>query len=131
MNFLMVAAVAVGGFIALLFAFQLFMVFKMRRKEGKPAPSLDGKPGKLIEKGNRAVFYFYSPSCGACKAMTPVFRKMARTKKNVFPVDISTDMATARKFGVMATPTVIVVNNKTIEKVLIGPQPQATLQSLA
>ena len=131
MNVLLIVALAVAGLVGLLFVFQMFMIFKMRRKEGKPAPKLDGKAGKLIEKGNKAVFYFYSPACGACKSMTPVVKKMARTKANVFPIDISTDMATARKFGVMATPTIVVVQKGTIEKVLIGPQPQSILKSIA
>jgi len=129
LNTLLIVVLVVAGLIVLFFGFQIFMVMRMRRMEGKPAPQLDGKPGKAIKRG-KALFYFYSPACGACRSITPVVQKMAKTKKNVFPIDISTDMATARKFSVMATPTTILVEQGTIKKIMIGPQPRDSLQAL-
>ena len=62
------------GIIALFFGMQFFMVFKMRMKKGKPAPSLSGKLGQLINSGQKALFYFYSPGCRACRYMTLVIQ---------------------------------------------------------
>lgn len=121
----------VGGLIVLFLGLQFFLVARMRRQKGKPAPELSGKIGQWVSKGKAAMFYFYSPSCGACRAMTPAVKKLAKSRKGgVYPIDISQDMATARKFGVMATPTIIVVEKGIIQQVLIGPQPTSALKQL-
>ena len=112
------------------FAMQLLLVRKMQRQKGKPAPKLEGKAGKWIAGGNVALFYFYSPNCGACRAMTPTVKKLAKDYKGVFPIDISQDMNTAHLFGVMATPTTVVIEEGVIQNILIGPQPSAHLEQL-
>ncbi len=127
---LIVAAVSIVLVVVLFIGIQIFMVKKMQGQRGKPAPQLDGAPGKAIEKGRSSLFYFYSPQCGACRSMTPVVKEMAEKRSTVFPVDISRDMATARKFGVMATPTTILVKEGTVAEVLIGPQPESVLRGL-
>jgi len=125
-----VAVVAVAA-IAAFMGLQLLLVRRMQRKQGQPAPELDGTAGKAISGGKSALFYFHSPMCGACKTMTPEVERLARSHQGrVFPVDISVDMATARSFGVMATPTTIVVERGVIQQVLIGPQPKTRLEGL-
>ena len=127
MSFLTVAAVIVGGFIALVIGMQLYVRYKASALKGRPVPPLGGKAGKLTQKGRPALFYFYSPSCGACASMTPAINALSKTNEGVFPVDISKDMDTARKFGIMATPTVVVVRDRVIQEILLGPQPAAAL----
>lgn len=109
---------------------QFFMIIKMRLRKGKPAPELSGKAGRMVQQGERVLFYFYSPSCRACRAMTPIVEKMAKKNKNVVKVDVSRDVATARKFGVMGTPSTVLVESGTIKEFLVGAQPEARLMSL-
>ncbi|MBN2343389.1 MAG: thioredoxin family protein [Deltaproteobacteria bacterium] len=130
MGFLYVVLGIVGGFFALMIGMRLLIQLKSAKMKGKTAPSLAGKPGKWIQKGKNALFYFYSPSCGACAAMTPVVKNLAKSNDGVFPIDISRDMDTARKFNVMATPTLVVVKNKIVEDITIGPQPPATIEGM-
>lgn len=127
MTFITIALIAVGLFVALIFGMQLWIRYKASALKGQPAPELWGKAGKITRKGKAALFYFYSPSCGACASMTPAVKEMSKSQEGVFPVDISKDMGTARKFGVMATPTVVVVKDRTIQEILIGPQPVSAL----
>lgn len=127
---LIVAVVSIVMLVGLFIGFQVFMIRKMQGQRGKPAPALEGKAGKAIARGKASLFYFYSPQCGACRPMTPVVKSMAKKQSSVFPVDISRDMATARKFGVMATPTTILVKDGTVAEVLIGPQPESVLRGL-
>jgi len=127
MTFFYILLAIIGGFFALTIGMQLLIRYKSAALKGKPAPDLGGRPGKIIQKGKAALFYFYSPSCGACAAMTPAVKALSKSNEGVFPVDISSDMAVARKFGVMATPTLVVVKNRVIEQILIGPQPTASL----
>lgn len=106
---------------------RLFMVLRIKRQEGKPVPELPGKLGRAARGRGRSMFYFYSPQCGPCKAMTPVVKGM---RGNVFAVDITKDMDVARQFGVMATPTTVLVKQGVVQQILVGPQPAPTLQAL-
>ncbi len=120
----------VGAFLVLIFGMRLVLVLRIRKSKGKPAPQLSGKPGRVVRKRPAALFYFYSPSCGACRTMTPVVKQMSKSLDTVFPVDISRDMETARKFGVMATPTTVLVKKGLVDEILIGPQSEGTLRGL-
>jgi len=127
MNVVITIIIAV---VLLFIGFQKFMVFKMSRKKGKPAPELSGVLGKAIKNGKTALFYFYSPSCGACKSMTPVVEGYTKNNPRCFKVDISKDMNTARAFGVMGTPSTVIIENGIIRDFFVGPKPQAELTAL-
>jgi len=119
-----------GVIILALFAMQLVLRMRMQAMQGKPAPELKGEWGKAIRKGRRALFYFYSPHCGPCKAMAPTIDALAADHPRVFKVDVSQDFGVARKFGVMATPAVVLVENGVIQRFLIGRQGKEKLQEL-
>lgn len=109
---------------------QVFVAWRMKRMEGAPAPQVGGDAGQRIAGGESALFYFYSPQCGACRTMTPVVKELAGQGPGVFAVDITQDMDTARRFGVMATPTTVVVKQGTVSQVLVGAQSPDRLRSL-
>jgi thioredoxin 1 len=115
------------AFVLFVLGLRVFMVMRIKRQQGKPAPELSGKLGRAARGRDRALFYFYSPSCGPCKPMTPVVRSMSG---NVHAVDITKDMDTARRFGVMATPTTVLVEKGVVQRILVGPQPESTLRGL-
>ncbi len=121
---------AIGGFIVLFFGFQYLMVLKMRLKKGKDAPELAGKYAKAVKSGQKSMFYFYSQSCGACRSMTPVIEQYARKNPNYFKVDVQTDMETARKFGVMGTPSTVIIEGGKIVEFLVGPVSEEKLSTL-
>jgi len=118
------------GFFVLLTVMRVVLMAKMKKMKGKEAPSLAGKPGAAISSGAKALFYFHSPTCGACRSMTPVVGTMAKKNGNVFSVDVSRDYETARKFGVMATPTTILVEKGRVAELFIGPQPESVLRGV-
>ncbi len=130
MTFVYILLGIIGAFIVLIMLMRLFITYKSSAMKGKPVPELSGKPGKWIKKGKGAMFYFYSPSCGACKAMTPVVKELSKNNRGVFPVDISKDMSIAGKFGIMATPTLVIIKDKMVQDIIIGPQPQHKLEEL-
>jgi thioredoxin 1 len=123
---LIVIAALVVGF----FGLQILMVRKMQKAKGKPAPQLDGRVGALISKGKKVMFYFYSPSCRMCSTTTPIIEELSKVHTNVFKIDISQDMATARKFGIMGTPSTVVVENGIVSEFKVGPVPQQELANL-
>jgi thioredoxin len=118
------------GLFVLFFLFQYAMIFKMRFKKGKPAPQLSGAFATALKKQGKVLFYFHSPGCHACKPMTPMINEYAKSKKNYFSIDVSKDLDTAGKFGVMATPSTVIVEKGTIKEILMGPQSKTKLDTL-
>lgn len=108
---------------------QVLTIQKMRAKRGKEAPQLGGKLDEQMRRG-KAMLYFYSPGCRACRPMTPVVKNLARQDDRIFLEDVSRDIHAAQKFGVMATPTVILVDEGKIAEVLVGYQDEARLRAL-
>jgi thioredoxin 1 len=130
MEDLMTVIYIVIGVVVLFFLFQYAMIFKMRFKKGKPVPELSGNFQQAVKNHEKVLFYFYSPNCGACRPMTPVIEEFKKKEKNYFSIDVSKDFETARKFGIMATPSTVVVEKGTIKEFLVGPQSKDRLVSV-
>ena len=79
------------------------------------------KEGMMVESFSNGVIYFYSQRCGACKAMEPQVEALTKElevkKVDVFSGDGHNE---AKKFGVMATPTTVLVKNGKVHKVFVG-----------
>ena len=102
-----------------------------RKAEGQPLPEgLEEGLAATIRSRGKALLYFYSPHCGPCRAMTPVIDRLAGVRDNVFKFDVSREMAVARQFSVMATPTVVLATPEGIGKVILGPASEAQLMGL-
>jgi thioredoxin 1 len=130
LNFVYILLAVLIGFFALMIGMRIAIQFKASLLKGKSAPELTNACGKIIRENQKSLFYFYSPGCGACRSMTPVIRKLSETNRNIAAVDISSDMSTARSFSVMATPTLVLIDNGLIKDVFIGPQSASAIENL-
>jgi thioredoxin len=126
---LILVYILLGIFIAFM-GMQYIMILRSRRNKGKRVGQVGGKIGRAMAAGGRAVVYFYSPSCRACKYQTPVIDRLISDGHKVHKVDISRDMATARKFGVMATPTTVVLDGDEIVEFLVGAKTEDKLRQM-
>jgi len=79
------------------------------------------KEGMMVESFSNGVIYFYSQRCGACKAMEPQVEALTK-ELEVKKVDVFSEdgQREAKKFGVMATPTTVLVKNGKVHKVFVG-----------
>lgn len=77
----------------------------------------------------RVVYYFHAPRCGPCKAMTPVVDNLRQSFANLRKVDVTDEPELARRMGVMATPSFVVVDDGVITMVKLGPQRESALRS--
>lgn len=119
------------GVIVAFGAMRWFFARQARKAEGQPLPEgLDGRLAASIRERGKALLYFYSPHCGPCRSMTPVIDRLAGERDNVFKFDVGRDMAVARQFQVMATPTVVLASRQGIEKVILGPAGEVQLTRL-
>lgn len=84
-----------------------------KRMQGRSAPASAAGPG-------RRLYYFFSAHCGMCRTVTPAVDRLAAEHPNVIKVDVGKEPEKARAFGVAATPTLMLVENGRIARVIVG-----------
>ena len=125
-SILLIVLVFVGFFV-----FMRVMVWvNVKLKKGKKIPPFSGEIGERIQKGDKLLLYFYSPSCGACKAMNPVVDEMMNEKNNVYKINLTKDYNIGKMFGVLGTPATIVVNESKIDQYILGARSKKFLIEL-
>lgn len=78
-----------------------------------------------------ALLYFFSPTCGPCRAMTPHVKALAEERDDVFLIDVSADVDLAMALGVRATPTVLVLKDGKLAASRVGALTPSALHTLA
>lgn len=109
----------------------LSVVLRAKFKKGKVVSDIGGKIGEAIKRGERVMLYFYSPTCSACKVQTPIIDNLinlANGRTKIFKIDVSRDVNTALKFGVMGTPSIVVVEDGKIKEFFVGVKSENILR---
>jgi len=109
-----------------------WMIWNQRasgRMVGKSADRLRQEIPAL-EESDRALVYCFSPNCPPCRNMMPHIDQLAEETGRVFKLDITSHMDLAREIGIRATPTLLLVVEGEIRKVLVGAKPPAQLRDL-
>ncbi|MEJ2055150.1 MAG: thioredoxin family protein [Calditrichaceae bacterium] len=116
--------------IGLFVIMQLYIRLSGFFKKGKVIAGVKGKLGKDVQSGRTVLVYFYTNSCAACKPMTPVIDRLKKEFKNIYKINLSTDMNTGRAFGVMGTPATVLVEQQKIKSYNLGAKTEAYLRNL-
>ena len=111
----------VGAFVVLSIGLQVVARRRAARLEGQPLPALPGAKGESILASPSALIYFFTPTCAACRAVTPRMKALAAQGQPVFAVDATQDPELAHALSVMATPTTVEVQAHRVVGVHIGP----------
>lgn len=124
--------IAIGAvlLIAFLLGVQLFAFLSARRVRGKQPAGLTGPLGDAVASGRTVMAYFFSPSCAACVRQTPVVERLRQEYPDVYSINVPEDLDTARKLGVMGTPSIVLIRGGIVKEFLLGYQPEARLRSL-
>lgn len=86
-----------------------------------------------LQETRPVIIDFWSPSCGPCRLLTPVFASLAKSNegKAVFlKCNVVENMSLAAKLNVSVLPTILVIKNGSEVSRLTGVQKQAKLQEL-
>lgn len=120
--------VVLGIFASLLIILQLVIVINAKKRRGRRILGVGGPLGEAVNSGDRVLAYFYSPTCSECKTQTPIIDILQREYPNVYKVDVGEHFEAARAFGVMATPTTVLVDQSKIVDVFVGTRSEAVLR---
>lgn len=126
---MMIVIYIIAAFVLLVFVLQVSMIISAKKSKGKKITGLTGKLKVLERNGSKGLIYFFSPTCRTCKYQTPIIKELQSKNRNVFDVDISRDMQTARVFGIKATPTTILMENGAVREVLLGVKQKEDLKA--
>lgn len=101
-----------------------------RRRQEDMAPALLELLPHGIAAGQRMVLYFYTQHCGACRSVTPLIEDLYRRGAGVVKVDVRRHLLMARRFGIRATPSVVVLERGQVACIHVGAISGAALQQL-
>lgn len=127
MEFVLYTVLAIAGFFIIM---NLYIRLSGFMKKGKLIPEFNGDIGSKVKAGKKLLLYFYSPSCGACRPMTPVIDEMRKKNRDVYKIDLSQNMNLGRIFGVMGTPATVVVENRKIIQYILGARSESFVKKL-
>lgn len=123
MNFVYILA----GVFGLLLLMQVSFRLRGWLKKGKPVPEVGGKLGTQIKRGGKLVAYFYSPTCSACRTQEKNLAQVQEKFSSIIKVNVARDMDAARAFGVMGTPTTVIIEKGVIKNYFVGITPATKL----
>jgi thioredoxin 1 len=86
----------------------------------------------VLGSAKTVVVDFWATWCGPCKMVAPVLDEIAgenKEKLTVAKLDIDANPETARDYGVMSIPTMIVFRDGKAVKQIVGAKPKAALLS--
>lgn len=120
-----IVGILVAIFLGFIFL-QFYFARKLKSKKGKRIV-IDGKLGEILNKNDRCMIYFWTESCSVCKKQSIVINELSQQFNNVYQYNLSGDVTTAKKLGIMAVPTIFFVKNFIIEEVFVGFQSKESL----
>lgn len=116
--------------LAVFMAMPLYVWLGSKRLQGRAAPDYAALLTPRQQGCDKLLFYFYSAHCGPCRTLSPLIDRLAQRHGNVVKVDVLQQPAAARQFGIRATPTLVLVEDGKVVKVLLGAVSEKQLEVL-
>jgi thioredoxin 1 len=130
MDLVTLVAVIVGLAFGVLATLRAVAYRRSKRMEGKALEAFGADVPPEIPRQGQALLYFYSPTCGACRTMTPTVDALLADDLKVVKLDVTKSPDVARTFAVMGTPTTLLLEHGTIRNVLLGARSETELRGL-
>ncbi len=119
-----------SAIVVLFILLQLYMRLQGYLKRGKEIKNLPPNIKQELLKHDRVLIYFYTPTCSACRVMTPIIDRLKSEFDNILKIDLSRDTHLGPIFGVMGTPTITLMQGSIIRAFEVGARKEAFLRKL-
>ena len=117
-------------FVGFIVFIQIYARVQGLMKRGKEIPPIDGKIGNALAQNATTLLYFYTPTCSACKVMTPVIDRLQTEFKNILKINLASDLEIGKKFGIMGTPSLVLVKDNKIQSFVVGAKNETFIRKL-
>ncbi len=116
--------------VVLFILLQVYMQMQNWLKRGKQVKNLPEPFVRELQNHPVTLIYFYTPTCSACRVMTPVIDKLKNEYENIIKVDLTVETSLGRVFGVMGTPTLALLKGTTIQSFVVGARKENFIRRL-
>lgn len=120
----------VTAFIAIFVLINFLPLWRARQARGRAVPELDALLTSAQRGKQRLLVYFWRPTCGMCRDMTPVIERLAAERGDVLKVNATESVAIAKHFGVLATPSLALVEQGVVKKLVVGAMSEPQIRAL-
>lgn len=107
-----------------------YMYVATRSSEGRPADPLFRVFPELADHDGRMLVYCFSPQCGPCRPMTKEVDRLADDGAPVYKLDITAHPEVSRALGIRATPTLVVIEDRAVARMLLGVKTADSMRRL-
>jgi thioredoxin len=115
--------IAITAIVIIFFILTLKFIMQKRseKTKGKSVDlSLFDDEIKNLLLGNKSILYFYTPTCGACKSQAPIIDKLKEEVEFVGKIDLSKNRDASTEFGILGTPTTVIMKGNTVTEIFVG-----------
>lgn len=123
----LIPGIVLGVFFLIVVLLQLVPRLSARHMKGQQAPDLEAVLGGRQKDQGRLLLYFWSPSCGMCKNMTPIIDELIAVRDDVVSIDISQHLDLARAYKVMGTPALAIIEQGFVRNISLGVKSRARI----
>lgn len=82
----------------------------------------------VLNSGRTVLLDFYADWCGPCKMLAPILEDISEESDALIcKINVDDEPALARKFGITAIPTLIVIKNGEVKNKQMGFMPKSEL----
>lgn len=111
---------AVVGLVVTWLLYIGYVYVATRSSEGRSSAPLNAAFPRLASRPGPALVYCFSPQCRPCRPMSDDVDRLVAEGLPIYPLDIERHPALAREFGIRATPTLIVIEDRTVRRMVLG-----------
>ena len=87
---------------------------------------------EVLNSDKPVLMDFWAPWCGPCRMVVPLVEEIAKERSDIKVVKINVDeeQELAMQFGVMSSPTLVVMKNGKIANQVTGARPKAQILAM-
>jgi len=114
-------AITAAIIIVLMLVMKFFMQKRAQKAHGKLINiSLFNDEIQNLLNGDKSILYFYTPTCSACKPQAVIIDKLKNDIRLVGKVDLSENQNAVAEFGILGTPTIVIMKGNIVGKIFVG-----------